>query len=67
MRFNEMAAFAPLVLLAILMGVYPSLFLDPMTASVDNLVSQIAADMAPAQPAIPPPWPRPRTEPGMIA
>ncbi|MCB2009298.1 MAG: NADH-quinone oxidoreductase subunit M, partial [Geminicoccaceae bacterium] len=41
MRANEIAAFAPLVVLTLLMGIYPSLFLDPMAASVDHLVSQI--------------------------
>ena len=46
MRFNEIVAFAPLVVLAILMGVYPTLFLDPMAASVDNLVSQITLPSA---------------------
>ena len=43
MRANEVIAFAPLLVLAILMGVYPALFLDPMAASVDNLVMQITA------------------------
>ncbi len=43
MRPNEMVAFAPLVVLVILMGVYPSLFLDPMTPAVDNLLAQIGA------------------------
>ncbi|MEO1090807.1 MAG: NADH-quinone oxidoreductase subunit M [Pseudomonadota bacterium] len=41
MRATEVAAFAPLVVLTILMGVYPSLFLDPMAASVDNLLMQV--------------------------
>lgn len=44
MRANEMVAFAPLVVLAILMGVYPSLFLEPMHASVNQLLAQIGAD-----------------------
>lgn len=46
MRPNEIIAFAPLVILAIVMGVYPSLFLDPMQASVDNLVLQITGETA---------------------
>jgi NADH-quinone oxidoreductase subunit M len=41
MRPNEALAFAPLVLVAIIMGIYPSLFTDPMTASVENLLTQI--------------------------
>ncbi|MGF1476911.1 MAG: NADH-quinone oxidoreductase subunit M [Geminicoccaceae bacterium] len=41
MRTNEVIAFAPLVFLTILMGVYPNLFLEPMAASVDNLLTQI--------------------------
>lgn len=48
MKPNELIAFAPLVFLAILMGVYPSLFLDPMQASVENLVLQIEGEMAPS-------------------
>lgn len=46
MRPNEIIAFAPLVILTIVMGVYPSLFLDPMQASVDNLVLQITGEAA---------------------
>ncbi|MEK0081654.1 NADH-quinone oxidoreductase subunit M [Benzoatithermus flavus] len=44
MRFNEVVAFAPLVVLALVMGVYPSLFLDPMHASVDQLLAQIGVE-----------------------
>jgi NADH-quinone oxidoreductase subunit M len=43
MRPNEIVAFAPLVVLAIVMGVYPSLFLDPIHASVNQLLVQIGA------------------------
>lgn len=43
MRTNEIIAFAPLVVLVLLMGIYPSMFLDPMTASVDNLLAQVNA------------------------
>jgi NADH-quinone oxidoreductase subunit M len=46
LRANEIIAFAPLVILTILMGIYPDLFLDPMRASVDHLMVQI--DAAPA-------------------
>jgi len=48
-RPNEVIAFAPLVILVFLMGVYPSFFLDPMAASVDNLLVQIGAAEAPAE------------------
>ena len=48
MRPNEVIAFAPLVVLVFLMGIYPSFFLDPMAASVDNLLVQIGAAEAPA-------------------
>ncbi|MEZ5932399.1 MAG: NADH-quinone oxidoreductase subunit M [Alphaproteobacteria bacterium] len=41
LRPHEIASFAPLVLLVLLMGIYPSLFLDPMAASVDHLLSQV--------------------------
>jgi len=44
MRANEVIAFAPLVLLAIVMGVYPNLFLEPMHASVNQLLAQIGAE-----------------------
>jgi NADH-quinone oxidoreductase subunit M len=46
LRPHEIAAFAPLVILVLLMGIYPSLFLEPMAASVDNLLSQ--AELPPA-------------------
>jgi NADH-quinone oxidoreductase subunit M len=45
LRPHEIAAFAPLALLVLLMGIYPSLFLEPMAASVDNLLSQ--AELSP--------------------
>ena len=40
LRPHEVAAFVPLVVLVLLMGVYPSLFLDPIAASVDQLIAQ---------------------------
>jgi len=43
MRGTEIAAFAPLVVLTLLMGVYPSLFLDPMAASVNDLLAHLEA------------------------
>jgi NADH-quinone oxidoreductase subunit M len=44
MRPNEVIAFAPLVVLAIIMGVYPTLFLEPMHATVSQLMAQIGAE-----------------------
>jgi NADH-quinone oxidoreductase subunit M len=41
MRANEIIAFAPLVLLAVFMGVYPAFFLGPMEASVNQLLAQM--------------------------
>ena len=52
MRFNEVVAFAPLVLIAIVMGVYPGLFTEPMTASVDALLAQLGAGPDPARLAL---------------
>jgi NADH-quinone oxidoreductase subunit M len=46
MRANEIIAFAPLVLLALFMGVYPRFFIAPMEASVSNLLAQIGAQGA---------------------
>ncbi|MGH6896648.1 MAG: NADH-quinone oxidoreductase subunit M [Geminicoccaceae bacterium] len=43
LRPNEIIAFAPLAIITLLMGIYPDLFLDPMRASVDNLLAQLAA------------------------
>ena len=47
LRPHEIAAFAPLALLVILMGVYPALFLDPMAASVDQLLARVAEATGP--------------------
>jgi NADH-quinone oxidoreductase subunit M len=46
LRPHEIAGFAPLVILVLLMGVYPALFLDPMAASVDHLLAQVASQPA---------------------
>jgi NADH-quinone oxidoreductase subunit M len=46
MRANEVIAFAPLILIAIVMGIYPNLFLEPMHASVNQLLAQIGAEPA---------------------
>jgi NADH-quinone oxidoreductase subunit M len=40
---REVAVFAPLVLIALWMGVYPSSFLDPIAPSVDKLISDYQA------------------------
>jgi NADH-quinone oxidoreductase subunit M len=46
LRPNEVLAFVPLVVVTLLMGIYPALFLDPMKASVDNLLAQLGAPAA---------------------
>jgi NADH-quinone oxidoreductase subunit M len=46
LRPNELIAFVPLIAIIVLMGVYPSLFLDPMEASVDHLLTQVGAPAA---------------------
>jgi NADH-quinone oxidoreductase subunit M len=46
LRPNEVIAFVPLVVITLLMGIYPALFLDPMKASVDNLLAQLGAPAA---------------------
>jgi NADH-quinone oxidoreductase subunit M len=46
LRPNEVIAFVPLAIITLLMGIYPDLFLDPMRASVDHLITQL--DAAPA-------------------
>jgi NADH-quinone oxidoreductase subunit M len=43
LRLNEALAFAPLVVVTILMGLYPSIFIRPMTASVEELLVQVGA------------------------
>jgi NADH-quinone oxidoreductase subunit M len=40
---REIVIFVPLIILTIWMGVYPSTFLDPMHASVDNLLTNYSA------------------------
>jgi NADH-quinone oxidoreductase subunit M len=42
LRPHEVAAFAPLAILVLLMGIYPALFLEPMAATVDQLLAQVA-------------------------
>jgi NADH-quinone oxidoreductase subunit M len=46
---REKAVFAPLLLLVLWMGVYPSSFLIPIRASVDHLVQQVSAAQAGGQ------------------
>jgi NADH-quinone oxidoreductase subunit M len=40
---REKAIFAPLLLLVLWMGIYPSSFLRPIRASVDHIVAQVHA------------------------
>ncbi|MGY9001829.1 MAG: NADH-quinone oxidoreductase subunit M, partial [Rhodospirillales bacterium] len=46
---REMAVFAPLIILVLWMGVYPTPFLDVMHVSVDHLMSQMEKGLAAAQ------------------
>jgi NADH-quinone oxidoreductase subunit M len=46
---REVAIFAPLLLVVFVMGIYPSLFLDAMHASVENLVERYHSALAAAQ------------------
>jgi len=48
---REKAVFAPLLLLVLWMGVYPSSFLTPIRASVDPLIERVAAAQKAAQSA----------------
>ncbi|MEQ9326490.1 MAG: NADH-quinone oxidoreductase subunit M [Rhodospirillales bacterium] len=49
---REIAIFVPLIILTIWMGVYPSTFLDPMHASVDNLLNNYTAALDAAANAV---------------
>ena len=49
MNPREIAVFAPLIILTIVMGIYPGPFLDIMEVSVANLVDQHKAAMASLQ------------------
>jgi NADH-quinone oxidoreductase subunit M len=46
---REVAIFAPLLLIVFVMGIYPSLFLDAMHVSVENLVDRYQSALAAAQ------------------
>jgi NADH-quinone oxidoreductase subunit M len=46
LRANEIIAFVPLAIITRVMGIYPDLFLEPMRASVDNLIAQVGAASA---------------------
>ena len=49
---REIAVFAPLLILTLWMGIYPSSFLDVMHASVDNLVARVEVARAAADAAM---------------
>ena len=46
---REIAIFTPLLLTVIIMGIYPSLFLDVMHVSVENLVERYQSALASAE------------------
>lgn len=43
LHVREMLVFAPLVILVLVMGIYPALFLDVLHVSVQNLMQQVAS------------------------
>ncbi len=47
---REVAIFAPLVAVVIWMGVYPTTFLNPMRAAVENLIVQVERQNPPSAP-----------------
>jgi NADH-quinone oxidoreductase subunit M len=51
MSLREKAVFAPLVILVIWMGIYPAPFLDVMSVSVENMLSQIETALNASQAA----------------
>ena len=42
---REFATLLPLVILALVMGIYPDIFLDPMHLSVTNLLEHIKVQL----------------------
>jgi NADH-quinone oxidoreductase subunit M len=52
MNSREVLVFAPLVVLTLWMGIYPSSFLDVMHASVDNLIARVDIARAAAEAAV---------------
>jgi NADH-quinone oxidoreductase subunit M len=46
LSWREKAVFAPLLLLTLWMGIYPASFLDVISASVENLVSNYQTALA---------------------
>jgi NADH-quinone oxidoreductase subunit M len=50
---REIAVFAPLIVIALWMGIYPASFLDPMNASIANLIEQYQLANAAPAPAAP--------------
>lgn len=47
---REVIFFIPLIILVLVMGIYPSLFLDSMHVSVQHLVEQVATKTSPSSP-----------------
>jgi len=44
LNLREIAILAPIAVLIFWIGLYPSTFIDPMQASVDNLIRQVNGD-----------------------
>jgi NADH-quinone oxidoreductase subunit M len=47
LNLREFATFAPLIILAVWIGIYPAPFLNRLTTSVDRVVARVNADYAP--------------------
>ena len=52
MNMREIAIFAPLVILVLWMGIYPSTFLDPIEVSVQKVVSDYQTALAAGAPGV---------------
>ncbi|TAH33076.1 MAG: NADH-quinone oxidoreductase subunit M [Alphaproteobacteria bacterium] len=50
LSWQEITIFAPLLVLVVWMGVYPTSFMKPMEASVDKLLADVSADLNAAPP-----------------
>ncbi|MEQ9488330.1 MAG: NADH-quinone oxidoreductase subunit M [Alphaproteobacteria bacterium] len=48
MSIREIAIFAPLVLLVLWMGIYPSSFMEPIEVSINHLIAEYNSDLAAA-------------------
>jgi NADH-quinone oxidoreductase subunit M len=59
LSMREWAALAPAVILAIVMGVLPQIFLTPMESPVEGIIKQVTRQPASVRQVTPPPVPAP--------